>query len=177
MAKEKITISVDERVLGLIDRQRGDTKRSTYINSALEEFFHPRAPEDKGGGTFVTTLELRKTLKNVHDRLGRMEALESTIRDLEYLVYDSLYDVKEKRVKTKRGGVPTVPMGIAPDPELIARVDKWMDKVLKEHGNIAVDRDFGSFLKLKGVEQSVLAMTRHLRRKGLEFDQSKRRWS
>ncbi|MDG6219926.1 MAG: hypothetical protein QCI38_00570 [Candidatus Thermoplasmatota archaeon] len=175
MTKEKITISVDERLLQLIDKQRADTKRSTYINSVLEEYFQPRAPEDKGGGTFVTTLELRKTLKAVHDKLSRLELLEATIKDLEGVVYENLYDVKEGLVKAKKG--MTIPaMSMAQEEGAGKQVDKWLDGILKKHGNVVIDRDFASYLKIDGVEQSVIGMTRHLRRRGMEYNHEKKQW-
>ena len=76
MAKKKIAISMDENLLEIIDEQRGNEKRSTYINSIIADHFNTAA-EDKGGGTFITTLELRKTLKPIYDKLlvNRLAAL------------------------------------------------------------------------------------------------------
>jgi len=176
MSKEKITISVDERILEIMDRQRGDTKRSTYINAVLEEYFQPRSPEEKGGGTFVTTLELRKTLKAVHDRLSMLEALDTTVRDLEALVYETLYDVKDRtKIKVKKGGSPSIPYSVV-NEEAVKAVDQWIEENLKKHGSIVIDRDLSSYLQLDGVEKSVIGLTRHLRRNGLEYDEKKKRW-
>ena len=80
--KKKITISIDDQLLKKIDRQRGGVKRSTYINTIVAEHFNPRPPEDEGGGTFVTTLELRKTLKSIHNRLQLLDALAYNVKVL-----------------------------------------------------------------------------------------------
>ncbi len=85
MAKKKIAISLDEKLLELIDEQRGNEKRSTYINSILSDHFRA-APDDKGGGTFVTTLELRKTLKPIYDKLVILEGLAHDVKELQEFI-------------------------------------------------------------------------------------------
>lgn len=85
MAKKKIAISLDDDLLELIDEQRGNEKRSTYINSIISTHFKA-LPEDKGGGTFVTTLELRKTLKPIYDKLIVMEGLTHDVKALQELI-------------------------------------------------------------------------------------------
>lgn len=85
MTKKKIAISLDNNLLDLIDEQRGNEKRSTYINSILGTHFMAQ-PEDTGGGTFVTTLELRKTLKPIYDRLVIMEGLSHEVRALQEIL-------------------------------------------------------------------------------------------
>jgi hypothetical protein len=85
MAKKKIAISLDEELLELIDKQRGNEKRSTYINSIMSDHFKS-TPDDKGGGTFVTTLELRKTLKPIYDKLVVMEGLVHDVKELQEFV-------------------------------------------------------------------------------------------
>lgn len=81
MTKKKVAISLDERLLDLIDRQRGNEKRSTYINNIIATHFKA-VPEDQGGATFVTTLELRKTLKPLYDKLLVLDGL---VADMEAL--------------------------------------------------------------------------------------------
>jgi hypothetical protein len=85
MAKKKIAISVDEGLLEIIDEQRGNEKRSTYINSIIANHFKA-LPEDKGGGTFVTTLELRKTLKPIYNKLLILEGLSHDVKALQEMV-------------------------------------------------------------------------------------------
>lgn len=85
MAKKKIAISIDSNLLELIDQQRGNEKRSTYINSIISNNFRA-LPEDKGGGTFVTTLELRKTLKPIYDRLIIFEGLSHDVKALQDII-------------------------------------------------------------------------------------------
>ena len=85
MAKKKIAISIDNELLELIDEQRGNEKRSTYINSIISTHFKA-LPEDKGGGTFVTTLELRKTLKPIYDKLIVLEGLKHDVKALQELI-------------------------------------------------------------------------------------------
>jgi hypothetical protein len=85
MTKKKIAISLDDELLELVDKQRGNEKRSTYINSIIAEHFKA-APEDKGGATFVTTLELRKTLKPIYDKLVLLEGLTHDIKELQEFV-------------------------------------------------------------------------------------------
>lgn len=85
MAKKKIAISLDENLLKIIDGQRGNEKRSTYINSIVAN--HLKAiPEDGGGGTFVTTLELRKTLKPIYDKLLILEGLSHDVKALQEIL-------------------------------------------------------------------------------------------
>jgi len=105
--KEKITISIDKSLLEIIDRQRGNVKRSTYINHIISQYFMPTPPEEQGGGTFVTTLELRKTLKNIHERLKILDALALNVKDLESVVYENLLDTgtMEEMTKGKRAKV------------------------------------------------------------------------
>lgn len=85
MAKTKIAISIDEELLELIDRQRGNEKRSTYINSLVSEHFSA-SPSQRGGATFVTTLELRKTLKPIFDRLVTVEGLRHDIEEMREII-------------------------------------------------------------------------------------------
>jgi hypothetical protein len=85
MAKKKIAISVDENLLNVIDEQRGNEKRSTYINTIIADHFNAY-PQDKGGGTFVTTLELRKTLKPIYDKLVVLEGISHDVKDLQNLI-------------------------------------------------------------------------------------------
>ena len=85
MTKKKIAISLDEELLEMIDKQRGNEKRSTFINSIMSDHFKA-APEDKGGGTFVTTLELRKTLKPIYDKMVIMEGLAHDVKELQEFV-------------------------------------------------------------------------------------------
>lgn len=82
MGKKKIAISIDESLLELIDQQRGNEKRSTYINSIISDHF-TALPDEKGGRTFVTTLELRKTLKPIYDKLLVLEALAHDVKELQ----------------------------------------------------------------------------------------------
>lgn len=85
MAKKKIAISIDDDLLELIDQQRGNEKRSTYINSIISNHFRA-LPEERGGGTFVTTLELRKTLKPIYDKLLVLEGLTHDVKALQELI-------------------------------------------------------------------------------------------
>lgn len=85
MAKKKIAISLDDELLELIDEQRGNEKRSTYINSIISNHFKA-LPEDKSGGTFVTTLELRKTLKPIYSKLLVIEGLTEDVKALQELM-------------------------------------------------------------------------------------------
>ena len=85
MAKKKIAISIDSDLLELIDDQRANEKRSTYINSIISEHFTASA-EEWGGATFVTTLELRKTLKPFYDKLVAMEGLVHDVKELQEIV-------------------------------------------------------------------------------------------
>lgn len=85
MAKKKIAISIDSDLLELIDRQRGNEKRSTYINSIISTNFRA-IPEEMGGGTFVTTLELRKTLKPIYEKLLVLEGLTHDIKTLRDII-------------------------------------------------------------------------------------------
>lgn len=85
MAKKKIAISLDNELLELVDKQRGNEKRSTYINSIISDHFKA-VPDDKGGGTFVTTLELRKTLKPVYDKLVLLEGLTHDVKELQEFI-------------------------------------------------------------------------------------------
>ncbi|GEM_PF-3065894 len=181
MAKEKITISVDERILELIDKQRGDAKRSTYINKILEEYFSPRPPEEQGGGTFVTTLELRKTLKTIHDRLTNLEAVAATVKELESLVYEAIYDTKGKgheavQMIKKRLLPEGVGFGLE-SQEVNQRVDKWVGERIMKHGNIVLERDFSDYLTIPGVEQSVVGFVKHLNRCGLKYNPEKKEWT
>jgi hypothetical protein len=85
MTKRKIAISIDGDLLNTIDQQRGNEKRSTYINSIISNHFRA-VPEEKGGGTFVTTLELRKTLKPIYDKLIVVEGLSHDVKALRELI-------------------------------------------------------------------------------------------
>ncbi|UCG68020.1 MAG: hypothetical protein JSV09_09265 [Thermoplasmata archaeon] len=85
MPKKKIAISIDGDLLEIIDQQRGNEKRSTYINSIISNHFKA-VPEEKGGGTFVTTLELRKTLKPIYDKLIVLEGLTHDVKALQELL-------------------------------------------------------------------------------------------
>ncbi len=85
MPKKKIAISLDEELISLIDSQRRGEKRSTYINSIIAHHFKA-APEDQGGGTFVTTLELRKTLKPIYEKLVVLEGLSYDVKALQEMV-------------------------------------------------------------------------------------------
>ncbi|UCE74866.1 MAG: hypothetical protein JSV56_03975 [Methanomassiliicoccales archaeon] len=85
MVKEKIAISIDQNLLELIDKQRGGEKRSTYINSMVAQHFKA-LPDDRGGATFVTTLELRKTLKPIYDTLVTLEGLAHDVKELRQFV-------------------------------------------------------------------------------------------
>ncbi|UCE38425.1 MAG: hypothetical protein JSW00_04135 [Thermoplasmata archaeon] len=82
MTKKKIAISIDESILELVDSQRGNEKRSTYINTIITNHFKT-IPDDQGGGTFVTTLELRKTLKPIYDKLLVLEGLSADVKALQ----------------------------------------------------------------------------------------------
>ncbi len=85
MTKKKIAISIDSDLLELVDDQRGNEKRSTYINSIIAEHFNA-SPEERGGATFVTTLELRKTLKPIYDKLVAYEGLAHDVKELQDFV-------------------------------------------------------------------------------------------
>lgn len=85
MTKKKIAISIDSELLKLVDDQRGNEKRSTYINSIISEHF-TASPGERGGATFVTTLELRKTLKPVYDKLVAMDGLVHDVKELQEIV-------------------------------------------------------------------------------------------
>lgn len=85
MVKKKIAISIDNDLLEVIDEQRGNEKRSTYINSIISDHFKT-IPEEKGGGTFVTTLELRKTLKPVYDKMLLLEGLAHDVKELQEIM-------------------------------------------------------------------------------------------
>jgi metal-responsive CopG/Arc/MetJ family transcriptional regulator len=85
MPKKKIAISIDENLLEVIDNQRGNEKRSTYINSIVSNHFRV-ASEEKGGGTLVTTLELRKTLKPIYNKLLVLEGLTNDVKALQELL-------------------------------------------------------------------------------------------
>jgi hypothetical protein len=85
MAKKKIAISIDDTLLELIDQQRGYEKRSTYLNTIISDHFKA-VPEERGGGTFVTTLELRKTLKPIYDKLLILEGLSLDVKALQELI-------------------------------------------------------------------------------------------
>jgi len=85
MSKKKIAISIDHDLLEIIDKQRGNEKRSTYINSIISDHFKA-VPEERGGGTFVTTLELRKTLKPIYDRLLMVEGLSHDVKALQEIL-------------------------------------------------------------------------------------------
>ena len=85
MTKKKIAISIDDDLLEIIDQRRGNEKRSTYVNSIISNHFKS-VPEEKGGGTFVTTLELRKTLKPIHQKLLLIEGLAYDVKALQDLV-------------------------------------------------------------------------------------------
>ncbi len=76
---------MDENLLEIIDEQRGNEKRSTYINSIIADHFNT-APENKGGGTFITTLELRKTLKPIYDKLLVVEGLSHDVKTLQEIL-------------------------------------------------------------------------------------------
>ena len=82
MSKKKIAISIDSDLLELVDEQRVNEKRSTYINSIISEHFTV-SPEERGGATFVTTLELKKTLKPIYDKLVLMEGLINDVKELQ----------------------------------------------------------------------------------------------
>ncbi len=82
MVKKKTTISIDADLLELMDDQRGNEKRSTYINSIISEHF-TASPNERGGGTFVTTLELRETLKPIYDKLVVLEGLAHDVKELQ----------------------------------------------------------------------------------------------
>ena len=85
MTKKKIAISIDSDLLELIDNQRANEKRSTYINTIISEHF-TASPEERGGATFVTTLELRKTLKPIYEKLVAMEGLVHDVLELQEFV-------------------------------------------------------------------------------------------
>ena len=89
MVKKKIAISIDDHLLELIDQQRGNEKRSTYLNSIISNHFKA-VPEEKGGGTFVTTLELRKTLKPIYDKLLVLEGVTRDVSALQEIVQSKL---------------------------------------------------------------------------------------
>ena len=44
------------------------------------------SPSDRGGATFVTTLELRKTLKPIFDRLVAVDGLMHDVEELRELI-------------------------------------------------------------------------------------------
>lgn len=85
MTKKKIAISIDDNLLGLIDTQRGNEKRSTYINTIISEHFTGPLYE-KGEGTFITTLELRKTLKPINGKLLVLEGLVHDVKELKEFI-------------------------------------------------------------------------------------------
>ncbi|MEE9151307.1 MAG: hypothetical protein V3U20_05665 [Thermoplasmata archaeon] len=89
MVKKKIAISIDDHLLELIDQQRGNEKRSTYLNSIISNHFKA-VPGEKGGGTFVTTLELRKTLKPIYDKLLVLEGVTHDVFALQEIVQSKL---------------------------------------------------------------------------------------
>jgi len=180
--KKKITISIDTELLNTIDRQRGNTKRSTYINEIIDRHFMPTVPEEEGGGTFVTTLELRKTLKNVHDKMKLLELLQFQINDLEKIVYSHVYHATDKGEKkegaVKSANVPSTPSVIITDVpmELTPQISSWINTTIKKHGNIQIRRDFDSYTKLDGVEPSKIALAKMLRTFGMEYDEDKHLW-
>ena len=90
MVKKKITISIDERHLDLIDKQRGGEKRSTYINNVITRHFKGGSTE--GGASFVTSMELKRTLKPIHERLILVDSLEKEVETLRGIV-----EAKKKR--------------------------------------------------------------------------------
>ena len=144
--KQKITISIDDQLLKKIDRQRGNVKRSTYINNLVEEHFNPRPPEDEGGGTFVTTLELRKTLKTIRNRLQLLDSLVYNVKDLEAMVYASLFDVSDKKSGRKAMITEIEHHGISDIYKMGATKSKavtnWVEKTIKDKGGIKISRDF-----------------------------------
>ena len=178
--KKKITISIDDQLLKKIDRQRGGVKRSTYINTIVAEHFNPRPPEDEGGGTFVTTLELRKTLKSIHNRLQLLDALAYNVKDLEAMVYASIFDVNDKKPGRKAMITEIEHHGISDIYSLGASKTKavanWIDATLKKRGSIKITRDFKDFSKLAGVEKTEVAMTKFLREYGLSYNKRSKEW-
>ena len=186
MPKKKITISLDDRLLNIIDKQRGSTKRSTYINNIITQHFKPVPDAEAGGGTFVTTLELRKTLKGIHDRLKLLDAVSYNVNDLEAIVYEYIFDAGPKATKGKKGSrVKTIQHNIL--PEMISKsremgtkakkeVDKWIDGVLDSYGDIIVERDIASWKKLRGVEGSALTLVKELRSRGMTYIKNEQKW-
>lgn len=45
LRENQVTISLSPELLGAIDKERGDTPRSTYLRKILEERFLPTSPE------------------------------------------------------------------------------------------------------------------------------------
>jgi hypothetical protein len=179
--KQKITISIDDQLLRKIDGQRGNVKRSTYINTIVLDHFNPRPPEDEGGGTFVTTLELRKTLKSMHNRLQLLDALAYNVKDLEAMVYASLFDVSDRKPGKKSAIMTEIEhhsisdiykMGAAKTKAVAG----WIDSTIKDKGGIKIARDFKTFVKLAGVEKTEVAMTKLLREYGLVYNKKSKEW-
>lgn len=84
MVKKKITISIDEKHLDLIDKQRGGEKRSTYINNVITRHFKGASPE--GGAAFVTSMEFKRALKPLHEKLILVDSLEKEVETLRDIV-------------------------------------------------------------------------------------------
>jgi len=176
--KVRITISLDRRILDIIDKQRGSVKRSTYINDILRHYFSPNPPEETTGGTFVTTLELKKTLKNIHEKLKVLDALIYNVQDLEAVVYSALLKPKKagKRrafvEEIKRGGIREILAMKAAEE----RVKAWIDDVLKKRGGVSVSRDFAEYCKIEGVKKTKDMLRKYLKSMGLRYDPKNKCW-
>ncbi len=179
--KKKITISIDDSLLSKIDRQRGNVKRSTYINNIVEGHFSPRPAEEEGGGTFVTTLELRKTLKNMHHKMQLLDSLAYNVKDLEAIVYDYLFDVSAKKTGKKSATITEIEHHGISDiytmgTQKSKAVARWIENILKDGGGIKITRDFKNFSKLAGIEKTEVAMTKILREHGLSYNKKSKEW-
>jgi len=187
MPKSKIAISLDDRLLKLIDKQRGEVKRSTYINTIITQHFEPALDENRGGATFVTTLELRKTLKGIHDRLKVLDTVSYNVQELEAIVYEHVFETSRSGKKGGRKKEVKVKMvQQSPLPELLAkgqrdaavskRIDKWLDKTLEKEGGVMVERDLADYALIKGVEPTPMALVREMRTRGLSFREADAVW-
>ena len=186
MTKKKVTISLDDHLVEVIDKQRGSAKRSTYINDIIEQHFKPTADADAGGGTFVTTLELRKTLKGIHDKMKMLDSVSYNVRDLEEIIYEQLFDAGSTRAEKKRGDrVTLVHRGKLPDvlatsrkmgQRAVKEVDDFIDRALGSYGSIVIDREIDAWRRIPQAAGTKLELIKELRARGLTYLRSEQKW-
>lgn len=197
MSKTKIAISIDKDLLDLMDLQRGNESRSSYINRICKNYYFPEQAKDV---SLVTHEELSAQLKEIHGKLRLVEPLAINVKDLEHMVYKYLFDVKDAvrsgetsvddagehvHIRDIRHSPFTDILSLSKGAEKLSEKElnklhkdltKFVNRTIKKHGNVKWERDRGEYLKIPNVVDSHVGFTRHMHRCALTYDKAKTEW-